>query len=227
MNLKSTVLFLAIMIIVLPGVMAKEINVKGKITAFKKIPLSKVSIVVKSSGEEVVSDENGIFSLTCDEKEKLTVIANGFFPEKIKVADFSGKDSLNVDLRYKKGKKNFEIATGYGHISEKQLSYAIEHLESGPDYSAYQNILEAIEGRVSGVSIGTTGINIRGNTTLNQGPVDALLVVDGTIVDFNVFTNIPPAQVKSISVLKGAAASSRYGSRGMGGVVIIKTKSQN
>lgn len=227
MNLKNTILFIVAFILVLPNVMAKEINVKGKVTAFKKIPLSKVSIVIKSTGKEVISDEKGVFSFTCDEKEKLTVTANGFFPEKLKVADFVGKDSLNVDLRYKKGKKNFEVATGYGHISEKQLSYAIEHLESGPDYSSYQNILEAIEGRVSGVSIGTSGINIRGNTTLNQGPVNALLVVDGTIVEFSVFSNIPPAQVKSISVLKGAAASSRYGSRGMGGVVVVKTKSKN
>jgi TonB-dependent SusC/RagA subfamily outer membrane receptor len=34
-------------------------------------------------------------------------------------------------------------------------------------------------------------------------------------------------QVKSIDILKGAAASARYGSRGMGGVVIVETKTKN
>ena len=55
----------------------------------------------------------------------------------------------------------------------------------------------------------------------------ALLVVDGTVIDYSVFTNIPPAQVKSIDVLKGASASARYGSRGMGGVIVVTTKTEN
>jgi TonB-dependent SusC/RagA subfamily outer membrane receptor len=200
---------------------------KGKVTSFRAIPLNKALITIKSLDKEILTDSTGLFTFTCDEKEKITISAQGFFPQKIKLADFAAKDSVNVDLRYKKGKKNFEYATGYGHISEERLSYAIEHLDSGPDFSNYNNILEILEGRVSGVSIGANSINIRGTTTLNEGPVPALLVVDGTIVDYPVFTNIPPAQVKSIDVLKGASASARYGSRGMGGVIVVTTKTEN
>lgn len=206
---------------------AKEREVKGKVTTFRTIPLHKVSIVYKNSTSEILTDENGCFSFTCDEKEKIAFEAEGFFTEKIKVADFAEMDSVNVDLRFKKGKKNFQVATGFGHISERQLSYAIEHLEAGPDYSAYRNISEAIEGRVSGVSVGTSMINIRGTTTINGGPTPALLVVDGAIVEFSIFQNIPTTQVKSISVIKGGAAASRYGSRGMGGVVYVETKTKN
>lgn len=199
----------------------------GKVTSFHKIPLKKVKIEFKTTGKDVLTDENGFFEIECGKGERLTFTANGFYSKKVKVADFVGKDSLNVDLRYRKGKKNFGMATSFGHISEKELNYAIEHLEAGPDYSSYQNILEAIQGRVSGVTITNSGINIRGNTTLNEGPVPALLVVDGTIVEFSIFVNIPPTEVKSISILKGGAASARYGSRGMGGVVVVKTKSAN
>ncbi|MBK6281711.1 MAG: TonB-dependent receptor plug domain-containing protein [Draconibacterium sp.] len=106
------------------------------------------------------------------------------------------------------------------------MNYAIEHFGSQPDYSSYRNILEILEGRVSGISIKSNGISIRGSNTLN-GDTEALLVVDGTVVSFPVFQNIPPVQVKSIDVLKGAAASARYGSRGMGGVIIVETKTKN
>jgi TonB-dependent SusC/RagA subfamily outer membrane receptor len=56
-----------------------------------------------------------------------------------------------------------------------------------------------------------------------QGSVPALIVVDGIGTD--AIPNIPPTSVKSIEVLKGTAASI-YGTRGYGGVIVIKTKLQ-
>ena len=53
----------------------------------------------------------------------------------------------------------------------------------------------------------------------------ALLVVDDVVVDMHSFAAIPPSQVASIDVLKSASAAARYGSRGMGGVLIVTTKS--
>lgn len=208
-------------------VIGKDRQVKGKITTFKVFGVNNATIAIKSTNAEVVTDSTGSFNFVCNENDKLTISANGFFSEKINLKDIAESDSVNVDLRLKKGKKNIEYATGYGHISEKNLTYAIEHFEVSPDYSSYRNILEVLEGRVSGVTVGSSSINIRGATTLNGGPVSALLVVDGTIVDFAVFANIPPTQIKSIDVLKGAAASARYGSRGMGGVVVVQTKTSN
>lgn len=227
--MKANILFLSICLSFFLGQagFTQERVFKGKVTTFRTFPLNNTLITIKSLDKEILTDSIGFFTFTCDEKEKITISAHGFFPEKIKLADFAADDSVNVDLRLKKGKKNFEYATGYGHISEERLSHAIEHLESGPDFSNYNSILEILEGRVSGVSIGFSSINIRGNTTINGGPVPALLVVDGTIVDFSVFSNIPPAQVKSIDVLKGASVSARYGSRGMGGVVVVTTKTEN
>lgn len=224
---KLFISIICLVVVFMQPATAKKREVKGKVTAFHKIPLQKVSIVSSNSDQEVLTDEMGRFSFTCDDSEKLTISARGFFSEKVKLKSIAINDSIHVDLRFKKGKKNFEIATGYGHITESQLSYAIEHLESDPDYSSYRTILEAIEGRVSGVSIGRNSINIRGAATINGGPTPALLVVDGTIIDFSIFVNIPPTTVKSINVIKGAAASARYGSRGMGGVIYVTTKSEN
>jgi TonB-dependent SusC/RagA subfamily outer membrane receptor len=205
---------------------AQERIVAGKITTFNQFGINKASVIIGSSGYEILSDSLGFYSVSCNSDDKLTFSANGFFSERVNLKDFNETDSVNVNLKLKKGKKNISYATGYGHIDEKRLSYAIEHFSEQPDYSAYRNILEILEGRVSGISIKSNGISIRGSNTLN-GDTDALLIVDGTIVSFPVFQNIPTVQVKSIDVLKGAAASARYGSRGMGGVVIVETKTKN
>ncbi len=206
---------------------AQERIVVGNISTFNTFGINNASIIIGSSGLETFSDSMGYYSVSCNPDDKLTFAAKGFFSEKINLKDFNETDSVNVDLRLRKGKKNISYATGYGHIDEKRLSYAIQHFEEQPDYSAYRSILEIIEGRVSGVTIKSNGISIRGGTSTLNADTDALLIVDGTVVSFNVFQNVPPVQVKTINVLKGAAASARYGSRGMGGVVIVETKTKN
>lgn len=227
MNAKILSLVICLSVFIGQPGKTQERVIKGKVTTFRTIPLNKAIITIKSLDKEIHTDSLGYFSLTCGEKEKISISAQGFFPQKIKLANLPAEDSLIVDLRFKNGKKNFQYATGYGHISEERLTYAIEHLETGPDFSSYNNILEIMEGRVSGVSIGSSSINIRGTSTIDGGPTPALLVVDGTVVNFSVFSNIPPDQVKSIDVLKGASASARYGSRGMGGVIVLTTKTEN
>jgi TonB-dependent SusC/RagA subfamily outer membrane receptor len=204
---------------------AQQRVVNGKVTTVQVIPLQKVSLVLKNTESEILSDSKGCFTFTCDEKEKVLVSAQGFVTKKIKISDLAKGDSLHVDLKFKNTKKNFETATKKGYISSEDLNYAIQRLEAGPDYSTYSTILEAIQGRVSGVSITGNSIIIRGNTSINNGPIPALLIVDGTMVEFPVFVAIPPLEVKSIKVIKDAAASSLYGSRGMGGVIEVKTKS--
>ena len=204
---------------------AQDRTINGNVTTFQEIPLSKVSFLLKSTKREVFSDSKGNFSFICDEDEKVTVSAQGFVSRKIKILNLSKGDSLFVDLKFNNNKKNFDLSTKSQHIKENDLNYAIKHLDDSNDYSRYTNILEAIQGRVTGVSISGNSIVIRGNTSLNSGPVPALLVVDGTIVEFPVFVQIPPIELKSIKFIKSAAASSFYGSRGMGGVVEVTTKS--
>jgi TonB-dependent SusC/RagA subfamily outer membrane receptor len=206
---------------------AQERKVVGNISTFNVFGINNASIIVSSSGYETFTDSMGYYSVSCKPDDKLEISAHGFFSEKINLKDINETDSVNVDLKLKKGKKNISYATGYGHIDEKRLTYAIEHFDEQPDYSAYRNSTEILEGRVSGVTIKSNGILIRGGTSTLAADTDALLVVDGTVVSFNVFQNIPPVQVKTIDVLKGAAASARFGSRGMGGVVIVETKTKN
>lgn len=203
---------------------AQQINVVGRVTAFEKYGLNKVAIKAKLSGAETVSNAAGFYRLTCEPNDKLTFEAKGFLKQTVNLKKVDA-DSVNVILKLKKGDKNFEIATGYGHIDKDKLSYAMEHLKSNTDFSNYNSVLDIIQGRLTGVSVGTNSISIRGKNTF--GSDAALIVVDGNIVDMSFLKNIPTTQVKSVDVLKGASASARYGSRGMNGVIVIQTRSEN
>ncbi len=109
--------------------------------------------------------------------------------------------------------------------------------------------MSALQGKVAGVNInqsdgglfGSNKIEIRGASTLSSNN-QPIYVVDGIILDNGVHTsssdwdgdsndygnelkNLNPADFESVSVLKGAAATALYGSRGLNGVVVITTKS--
>jgi TonB-dependent SusC/RagA subfamily outer membrane receptor len=68
---------------------------------------------------------------------------------------------------------------------------------------------------------------VRGVNSINSGTAP-LYVVDGLPVEPNYNGAVPvlPRDIESISVLKGASATSMYGARGANGVVVIKTKVQ-
>ena len=203
----------------------QERVVTGKVTAAGMFPVNKASVAVKKQNPRLLTDSTGVFTLTCGPEEKLVVSANGFVSETIDLARIEPTDTIRVNLALKKGEKNQSDAISAGHLTKENLEKVANMPASEPDYSRYRNITEIIEGRISGVSVGSNSINIRGAKLLNEDEVDALLVVDGTIVEFPVFIQIPTAEVKSVKVLKGTAAASLYGSRGMGGVILVTTKS--
>ena len=106
------------------------------------------------------------------------------------------------------------------------------------------NFINSLSGKVAGVNITTSGsvgsssrVVIRGENSLNFGANEPLYVIDGvpigndrtgneTSVDYgNSSAEINPADIESMTVLKGAAASALYGSRGANGVIVITTKS--
>lgn len=201
---------------------AQEVKISGRITAFNTYGLNQVAISVKGSGATNISDSLGYFTIKCMPDDKLIYEAKGFHKKTIKLRKVDVSDSLNINLELRDMEKSLEMATGYGHIEKDNLTHAIEKAETTNDYSEYASILDIIKGRVSGVHITGNSITIRGNDTYNDG--EPLIVVDGAVMDFISLNNISTSQVKSVDVLKGASASARYGSRGMQGVIVIRTK---
>ncbi len=142
------------------------------------------------------------------------------------------------------------VVTALGIKREKRsLGYATQQVSGDQLSSApVANVSDALAGKVAGLNItqsgtmgGSTNIVIRGVKSL-VGSNQALIVVDGTPINNDTFNqtgissgggaydysngmaDINPNDIQEVNVLKGAAATALYGSRGMNGVIMITTK---
>ena len=85
-------------------------------------------------------------------------------------------------------------------------------------------LAEMLQGRVAGVQVVNGRIRIRGVNSI-QGNNEPLIVLDGIPLAVDPFTSyVNPHDIQSINVLKDAASTAIYGSRGANGVIEIKTK---
>ncbi len=93
------------------------------------------------------------------------------------------------------------------------------------------NSLSALSGQSAGVNIATgenriaqlSSVRVRGTTSLTGGN-DPLVIIDGVYSDLSTLSTIYPADIASFTILKNAAETSKYGSRGASGVIQVTTK---
>lgn len=122
---------------------------------------------------------------------------------------------------------NANVNVGYGTVKKKNLTTAVSSVEvEDKAMAAYGDIGEYLNGRVPGLVVSKVGgsyrFQIRGATTIGVGSTEPLVLVDG--VETDDIGGLNPHDVKSVEVLKDAAASSIYGSRAACGVILITTK---
>ena len=133
-------------------------------------------------------------------------------------------------------------------ISQLQQTSSVQSLNVTEiiEQSPVSSLDEALQGQISGLDINLSGdpgarssIRIRGTSTLD-GDAEPLIVVDGVPYDvtiddgfsfqtaneedFGALLNIAPSNIESVDVLKDAAATAIYGSKGANGVLLINTK---
>lgn len=199
---------------------AQTYAVSGQVFAFKNLVLKNIKVHSKKSNASVLTDSLGCFTIVCEKKDKLTFEGNGFS----RVSRKLGKNEkhVKVKLMFVEGRKNEEMAIGYGHVSKDELTNAVNNLSDyNNDFCNFQNVYQIIEGRFPGVQVvndgGSKKILIRGISS-NSNNIYALLIVDG--VQVSDLDYLPTSAVKSIDVLKDGSI---YGSRGANGVVLITT----
>jgi len=190
-------------------------------------PLPGVSVIEKGTNNGTVTDFNGNYSIDLSDNNATLVLSYvGFETQEIPVA---GKTSIDVNMQEAVSELDELIVVGYksqkaSTITGAVSSVNVEQLES----RRVSNVTQALQGQVAGVTItqstGAPGENvevrIRGNGTIgNNNP---LYVIDG--IPSREISFLNPSDIKSMSVLKDAAAASIYGSRAAGGVIVIETK---
>lgn len=123
--------------------------------------------------------------------------------------------------------KQQQIDQGYGSVDASKSTTAINQIDVSSEESnvTWMELLQ----RTAGVTVSGRGnnlsIQIRAKKSMTASH-EPLFVVDNVPVGngFNNVSFIDPNQVQRISILKDAASSSSYGSRGADGVILITLK---
>ena len=205
--------------------------IKGMVTDDKGKGIQGVSVRVKSTPAGTFTDSLGRFSiLVPNEKSILVFSATGFIAEEVIAGN---TNTINISLKRLEGVLEDVVVIGYGTQNTRTVSSSIASLRAKQlENQPVRNISEAMVGQMAGVDVQTTSgspgtapvIKIRGLGSLGAGN-DPLYVVDGYPLSSNEnFNQINPEDVEKVEVLKDAAASAIYGSRGGNGVIIITTK---
>lgn len=215
-------LYLLVFLFLTSVTYAQEHTVTGAVKTLENIAVVNAEVKVLSSKVIVLTDSVGKFEVSCLNNDKLKIGAKGFYSRKVKID--ANTENVLVNLKFKPGDNNINIALGYGHISEKDKSYAISQIGTvnNLEFSKYSNVLDHIVNSSPSIIYGGGGIIIRGSDTL-KGSSAALILLDGISVSASSLSMLAPADVKSIDIMKDGSAAI-YGSRGANGVIIITTK---
>lgn len=207
---------------------AQEKQVSGTILDISGMPLPGATITVKGTSNGVSSDFDGKYSIQVNENAVLTISFVGFITQEISV---KGKTTINVTLAEDANQLDEVVVVGFGTQKKSSISGAITNVEMEKVIGdrPITNIGGALQGQVSGLQVVTTGsqpganqtsLQLRGFGSINNSTAPLILLdnVEVALEDVN------PNDVKSISVLKDAAASSIYGARAAWGVILITSK---
>jgi len=208
-------------------------SVSGTVVDPSGVPLPGVNVVIKGTNTGASTDFDGNFSIQAAETDVLIFSFVGF---KDQEATVGNNTSFSISLEEEASFLDEIIVTGYGTQTRREVTASIVRVDSETiERVAAGSSVDAIKGQVAGVDITSQGgrpgqspqVQIRGRRSISASN-DPLYVVDGipvtSSVDGGAIFDIAPQDIESMEILKDAAATAIYGSRGANGVIIITTK---
>ncbi len=228
----------------------QTLKVTGKVIDINGEPLPGVNVYEKTNPQHgVITGIDGTYSIEVDDADDVLVFSYIGFDDQEVVA--GGSRVINITLIEETTGLDEVVVTALGIRREaKKLGFAMTDVQ-GDDIASVNTVtaVDALKGKAAGLSIGQSDgglfgnqkIQIRGISVMNSDNNNPIFVIDGVIVentvsnahadwngssnDFgNILKNLNPDDFESVSVLKGAAATALYGSRGINGAIVIKTK---
>lgn len=224
----------------------QERAVTGKVlSGDNNEPLPGVNIIVKGTTTGAISDLDGNYSVQVpDDNAALIFSSVGY--ETLEMA-VGNQSVINITLVPDITSLSEIIVVGYGTQEKRDVTASIASLdEEAIRKIPTANPVESLKGQIAGVDVMQNGgrpgqyptVTIRGRRSIKASN-EPLYVVDGvpmtsgggpaqvdgvdmprggTIYDFN------PQDIESMEILKDAAATAIYGSRGANGVILVTTK---
>ncbi|HPR31502.1 MAG TPA: TonB-dependent receptor [Prolixibacteraceae bacterium] len=202
-------------------------KVSGKVTDTKGEPVVGVTVIVKGTTVGTTTDIDGNYSISVGANAK--VLQFSFIGLETKEANIKGS-VINVTLSESSQALDEVIAIGYGTARRKDVTGATSMIKAEQlTKIPVSNPAEAISGRLAGVQVTTADgspdaeilIRVRGGGSVT-GSNAPLIIVDGFPVDK--LSDVATTDIEDIVVLKDAASTAIYGSKGANGVILVSTK---
>ena len=229
--MKRLFLFLATIVALTSTAFAQAPStIRGKVTFDEDgQPLPGVSVFVQGTQVGAVTDLDGNY-----------VITNVPSSARVLVFSFIGMETLQLPVAAtvnavmssdSEALQEAVVTIAYGAAKRSTLTGAISQVSSEKIANRpVSSVTSALEGTVTGVQVNNTygapgsepSIMIRGNGTIN-GSSSPLYVIDGVPFGGNL-SDLNPADIESMTVLKDAASAALYGNRASNGVILITTK---
>jgi TonB-linked SusC/RagA family outer membrane protein len=224
--MRNYINFLLVCLLAVQVAVAQQ-TVSGSVTDESGIPLPGATVIVKGTSNGAATDFDGNYSISVGPNAVLEFSFIGYQTVEVTVGNQS---NINVSLQ-PSNQLDEVVVTGFGEQSKKSFAGSAKVVE-GENISqkSFTNVSQALAGEVAGVSVFNTSgqpgsvstIRIRGFGSVN-GSQAPLYIVDnapfgGSLNDIN------PNDIKSVTVLKDASATSLYGAKGANGVIVITTK---
>ena len=242
------------MVIITPGFRkseeeTKSVLYKGTVCDSQGQPLPGVTVAVKGTSLGVATDVNGNFQIQMPPATNWIFVFSFIGMQTVEIQ--SG-DRREFEVVLKPAKEELEevVVTGYQTIRKERMTGTTATITANQIAGrGLQSIDEILNSTISGLNMISSGrpgqdaqIQIRGVNSLT-GSTEPMWIVDGmplqgeipniqsgsTDLQATIFTtgigNIAPDDIKSITVLKDAAATAIYGARAANGVIVVETKS--
>jgi TonB-linked SusC/RagA family outer membrane protein len=222
-----------------PGAFAQnQAVISGRVTSDRGDPIAGATVVVNQTNFGAPTNANGVYSITIGaaavrgQTVTLTARALGFRATVREVTLSLGTQEQNFTLAADPLRLDELVVTGVSEAtSTKKLTFSVGRVSDDQlNIAPAVTPLGALQGKVAGVSVfaanGAPGtapqLKLRGATSIS-GSQNPLIIVDGAITNYSL-TDIAAEDIERVEVVKGAAASSLYGSSGANGVIQIFTK---
>ena len=190
-------------------------------------PLPGANVVVKGTTNGTTTDFDGKYQLDAVPQDGLLVFSFvGYATQEVNV---NGQNEISVGMTEDANTLGEVVLTGYTTQNTRDITGSVSVVkEETLQELAPTSVEAALQGIVPGVVVGNEGgpggassVRIRGYGTVNDN--DPLYIIDGSPSQ-NGLTDLNPADIRSMQVLKDAASASIYGNRAANGVIIISTK---
>jgi len=211
-----------------------QVSISGKVVDNTGFELPGVNVVVKGTTVGTMTLGDGTYVLSDVPGGAKAVIEFsyiGFKPVEVVVGN---QKVINVTMVEDSEQLEEVVVVAYGTAKKKDLTGSMSAIDSKVlTAQSSASASKMLEGAAPGLKVASgdgqpgqdMGIRVRGTSSANGNSASALIVIDGVPAqNTNPLSNMNSSDIESITVLKDAASTALYGSRGANGVVLVTTK---